>query len=180
MIQNVDVSSKKRTNMKNLFLLFLLIFSTTVIDAQHRTDPAVSAEIDEQVWKPFRTAYNSYDAEVYNNLHTNDVLRVTSWGIKLGEVYKKSIIERYGRPDNPKREIDFRFQHRIHEGDVGYEVGLYKVVTQKSDGTERVSVGRFHVVLKKINGTWKIAQDWDESTINGVAITVTDFDRLSQ
>ena len=166
--------------MKNLLFLLLLLLFTAGIEAQHKTDPAISAEIDEQVWNPFRTAYNSYDGATYNNLHTDDVLRVTSWGIKLGEVYKKSILERYGRPNNPKREIDFRLQHRIHEGDVGYEVGLYKVVTQKADGTERVSIGRFHVVLKKIDGTWKIAQDWDESTINGVAITLEDFDRLNQ
>ena len=166
-------------SMKFLLPFFAFCFFAQISFAQHKTDPVISAQIDQQVWKPFQAAYRNSDGEAMVNLHTDDVLRVTPWGIKLGETYRKSTLESYSKPDRGQRSIDFRFEHRIHEGEVGYEVGYYKVVVDQPDGTQTTSFGRFHIVLKKIEDVWKIAQDWDTSTINGLKVTSDDFEKLA-
>ena len=40
----------------------------------------------------------------------------------------------------------------------------------------QVHFGQFHIVLKKIDGHWKITQDWDTSTIAGKPITAEVFE----
>lgn len=164
--------------MRNLLLLlmFCLVFHFT--KAQAKSDPFIAAQIDQQVWEPFKEAYADRDGPKYVRLHTDDVLRVTPWGIKHGEAFKRSTIERYARPNQAKRSIDFRFEHRIHTDSISYEVGYYKVVTLKGGEDKREDYGRFHVVLKKVNGLWKIAQDWDTDNINGHEVGSADFDRL--
>jgi len=37
--------------------------------------------------------------------------------------------------------------------------------------------GQFHMVLEQENGAWKIAQDWDTTTINGNTILASDFEK---
>ncbi len=37
--------------------------------------------------------------------------------------------------------------------------------------------GQFHIVLKKIDGNWKITQDWDTDKINGKKLSEEDFDK---
>ena len=59
---------------------------------------------------------------------------------------------------------------------IGYEVGFYRVIYQEEGKENRKSYGRFHVVLKKIDGQWKIAQDWDSNSFNGRPIGQQDFD----
>ena len=39
----------------------------------------------------------------------------------------------------------------------------------------RENYGRFHCVIKKIDGVWKIAQDWDDDEINGRKVSAEDW-----
>lgn len=144
-------------------------------------DNKTSKQIDEQVWKVFQEAWSSYDAEKYIGIHTSDVLRVTPWGIKYGQTWREKTIESFSQEDAPKRNISFQFEHRISQDDLAYEVGYYKSTSIIDfGGVERTSYGRFHVVLKKENGQWKIAQDWDTSDVNGKKVTADDFEKLAR
>jgi len=164
--------------MKNVVILFFLL-STTFIFAQSETKPDFSKEIDEQVWDSFKEAYANYDAEQYLALHTDDVLRITKWsGIRTGDTFRAEIRASFSREDKPRQSIDFEFEHRIHSDDTAYEVGYYQLTRVKEEGKSERHYGRFSVVLKKIDGKWKIAQDWDTGNINGHKVTGVDYHRL--
>ncbi len=165
--------------MKNFFLFLFFIFTNSIIFAQSEMDNQTSTQIDEQVWKAFQEAWADYDAEKYIGIHTADVLRVTPWGIKYGQTWREKTIASFSKKNPPKRSISFQFEHRIYKDDLGYEVGYYKSATVGKDGKERAGYGRFHVVLKKENGQWKIAQDWDTGDVNGRKVTATDFEKLA-
>ena len=139
-------------------------------------DSTMRIEIDTQVWYPFIKAYNSFDAEAYNKIHTADVLRGSPWGLSEGETYRQRNLERFAKSKEAgvSRKISFTFEHRVHQKNIAYEVGYYRVLSQ-SNGESRTAYGQFHVVLRKENGSWKIAQDWDANTLNGNKIEEADF-----
>ena len=123
-------------------------------------------------------AYRTNDAELFNSLHTDDILRVSSMtGILVGEEYKNTIrgMLRSMKEGGQQMLIDFRFEQRAVKGDVAYEVGYYKIIWSNGDDTSEF-FGRFHVVLRKVDGIWKIAQDWDSSNVMGQEVGQAEFD----
>ncbi len=158
-------------------ILLLLFLSTLTVFAQEDQKQDFSKEIDEQLWKAFSKAYNARDAEAYIALHTDDILRITKEGIRKGQAFREGIKKSYSRPNAPKREIAFKFEHRIHTDDTAYEVGYFRVKSFDANGTKEY-FGRFSVLLKKVDGQWKIAQDWDVDNINGIPITEDDYNKL--
>lgn len=165
--------------MSSIRLLFALFCTLTSIQLAAQDDAARwQAEIDQEVWLPFTVAYQNYDGEAFNALHSDDVLRVSPWGIRKGADYKKSNLEGYrkNKVSGKKREILFWLEHRQTTSDLSYEVGYYKVSITSQEGT-RDHYARFHVLIRKINDQWKIVQDWDTSSINGHKITAEDFEK---
>ncbi|MEP1095944.1 MAG: nuclear transport factor 2 family protein [Cyclobacteriaceae bacterium] len=166
--------------MKKALLMIILLSFGFFTSAQVARDLEIENEINKELWKPFKKAWEQRDAAAFNNLHTKDVLRVSKWGgIKIGSEYTDRISESYKKPDNRERTIDFWLEHRYYSGNTGYEVGYLKIVSKEPGKEPRQSFSRFHVVLKKVEGQWKIAQDWDTSNINGVEVTETDFNKGS-
>ena len=74
---------------------------------------------------------------------------------------------------NRKRLLELRFTERIANGNLAFDVGVYKTAYIHPDGKIMNYYGRFHVVLKKESGVWKILVDTDSSE-NG-AIGEKDF-----
>lgn len=163
--------------MKKATCFLLLTFTITLTIAQQKKKYDFSKEINKQLWEAFVEAYNDRDAEDYLALHTQDIVRITQGGIRQGLEYRSGIRKNFDRKDLPKREIEFKFEHRIHDREIAYEVGYFKV-TYFRDGKEEDYYGRFSVVLKKEDETWKIAQDWDVDQINGIPITGEDYQKL--
>ena len=161
--------------MKKIIFLIALTLLCFNINAQ-QTKYDFSKEIDEQLWKSFVKSYNARDGQNHVKIHTKDVLRITTNGIKQGKAYRDQILGTY-KKGQTKREIEFKFEHRIHAPDIAYEVGYFKVIVFRKDKTDEY-YGRFSVVLKKEDGRWKIAQDWDIDEINGVKITKADYEKL--
>ncbi len=157
-----------------LFITCLLMSAIT-FGQQQKYD--FSKEIDQQLWKSFVKSYNSRDGKSHIKIHTNDVLRITRNGIRKGKAYQDQILESYGRKGQPKREIEFKHEHRIHAPNLAYEVGYFKVTVFRKDKADEY-YGRFSVVLEKEEGRWKIAQDWDVDEINGVKITKADYEKM--
>ena len=157
---------------KFILLAGLVIFSRTGI-----AQSSIEEEVNEQLWKPFKQAWENRDWKAYNNLHTDDILRITKNWIKQGKAYKDHNRERYSEPSEVVRNIDFWMEQRTYSDDVGFETGYFKITTLHKSGDKDVNVGRFQVVLRKEQGLWKIAQDWDSDTINGVKLSEKDFER---
>lgn len=145
-------------------LLILLTLSFFISHAQ-----SAEEEINEHVWTTFTKAWEANDGEAYNAVHSDNVWRINPGRLLVGDEYKNRNSERMnGQQKN--RIIEFSFESRTSNGDNAYEVGYYRV-TDTAEPEAKYFVGRFHVALKKINGAWKITQDWDTSEINGVKIT---------
>ncbi len=155
------------------FFLFLL-FSLQSIS--QNADSLIHEEINLKIWKPFCESYASLNATTFNDLHSEDVVKVSPWGIRIGNEYKDQNLERFkaNKEKGTNRTIALWFEHRKTTPAISYEVGYYKV-TYKNDDKNKYSYGRFHVVIKKENGTWKIAQDWGIDKINGIEVTEKDW-----
>ena len=160
--------------MKTVYTILILLVSVTLSFSQN--NEIIEKEVNQQIWQPFKKSFEARDWESFNNLHTNDVLRVNKYGIRKGEEYKNSIQTSYQKPTNKKRQIDFCFNQRIYKENIGYEVGYYRVIYTEKGKEPRTVYGRFHVVLSKKNDTWLIAQDWDTDTMNGKSISKEDFE----
>ena len=163
--------------MKKLTLTVLCLFLASLTFSQsYKGSPETEKEVNLSVWKPFKESYESRDWQTFNDLHTDDVMRISTWsGIRTGEEYKEANKKNAMRKDAPARIIDFWLEHRIYGEGVGYEVGYYRISQNTPDGETRSSYARFHIVLRKVNGHWKIAQDWDINQINGEPVTAEDF-----
>lgn len=162
--------------MKIILISSLLLLGLISQAQEYRHVEATEKEVNDQVWKPFKLAYEARDWRAFNELHTEDVLRVSQWGgIKEGAAYKDGIKQSYQKHSNRKKTIDFWFEQRIYSESLGYEVGYYRAISEEPGKEPTVSYAQFHVVLRKANGLWKIAQDWDSAVINGVKLTAQDF-----
>ncbi len=162
--------------MKYLFLF--LILAITPMAAQTTTE-AIQKEIDQTVWKPFQKAFETLDGNALNATYADQVLRVTPQGIDTKNAFKKGNIDRFvaNRKNGDKISLDFWFDNRKTNETTSYEVGFYRIGFTSKGGKIQYSYGQFHIVLEKINGQWKITQDWDTATIAGKPITANEFDK---
>lgn len=154
--------------MKNIFTMFFC-FSAVLLFAQDH-----DRDIDEQVWKPFTKAIMTQDVEAFMALHSKDVIRVerNSKQIFGKETYQMNAADNWPKwkeslqKNNIQYAFELRFLERITNGDIAYQVGYFKNESMMPSGQKRVSYGKFHVVLKKEGGRWKILVDSD-SDLNG-------------
>lgn len=162
--------------MKKALILTLILFTVYPVLAQ--TETAIQREIDIAVWKPFHAAFEARDAKALNALYAEQVLRVTPAGVDTEGRFKQQNAESYARTNaqGTKTSLDFWFDSRQSTKDTSYEVGVFRI-TSTTNGKESTFYGQFHIVIKKINGVWKITQDWDSANVNGKAITAEDFNR---
>jgi ketosteroid isomerase-like protein len=179
MLASAPINKQPAMTTRTILLFIFVLNGAAPIFSQQ--DSVLQTEIDTQVWRPFIQAYTNLNAEAYNNLHTADVLRGSPWGLSQGEAYFQRNREHFAKlkSDSLERKIAFTFEYRVQQADIAYEVGYYRLINQRA-GDEQRFYGQFHVVLKKENGRWKIAQDWDASSINGLKITEADFLKQAQ
>jgi len=156
---------------------FLFFFSFISLLQAQETDTVAQQEINQLIWKPFMESYNKLDAEAFNQLHADDVLRAGGWAIWQGEEYKERNKKSFARTkeSKTKRVIELRFDFRKTTESVSYETGFYKVTSQAPNEEQRIFYGYFHVVIKKNDGQWQITQDWDDDQFNGTPITEEHF-----
>lgn len=124
-------------------------------------------EINQQVWKPFLGGFNQNDTKLFMSVHSKDVVRSSRDAKKI--LNWEQYFAQQERGDNRdtaakrKRTLELRFTERIASSDQAIEVGVYKTSYLNPDGNARSFFGRFHVVLRKEDGTWKILVDTDSS-----------------
>ena len=140
---------------------------------------ALHEEIDRTVWRVFQNAFESMDGEALNSVYADEVLRVTPDGIDTQSQFKQSNKTRFAAniANGDRITLDFWLDSRQTNLTTSYDVGFYRMGITAQSGTTDYFYGQFHIVLNKINGRWKIVQDWDTASIGGRPITATDFDR---
>ena len=134
-------------------------------------------EINEQVWKPFIKAFDHDDNDAFRAVHSKEVARVIQDDNRLlgyDEYFKKVPDSLKANWANWKKNIELRFIQRIASNEKAFEVGYYKTTsTNVTSGEKRTGYGKFHVLLRKENGVWKILMDADarEGTDEAVFLT---------
>ena len=128
---------------------------------------SLQQQINQQVWKPFIQSFNNLDTKGFMSVHSKEMTRVIQDGNTLYG------FDRYYRETeegnqstikaNRKRTIELRFTQRIAADNKAFEVGYYKFTSLQPDGTSRNGYGKFHVLLRRENGMWKILMDADAS-----------------
>jgi len=138
---------------------------------------SLQKQINEQVWKPFIKAFNSNDNEAFSAVHSKDVVRVMQDDkqiIGYSEYFKKVPDSIKAKWRDWKKNIELRFLQRIASADKAFEVGYYKSSsTNTVTGEKRTGYGKFHVLLRKENGTWKILMDADANENTDEAVFMT-------
>ena len=164
--------------MKNIFILLFSVFSLGHLAGQDTAN--LKKEIDQQIWYPFMQAWNNFDAEAFNEIHADNMLRGTPRNLRSGKDYKSGNLKNFLRAKErgDVRNISFTFEYRVHEKFMAYEVGYYKIESMRS-GEKNFYYGQFHVVLNKIGERWKIVQDWDADSLNGIEIGEEHFMKFS-
>ncbi len=163
-----------------LFVIFLFVSAPSRAQSNSEEERQIEAAVNGDLWQPFKRAFETRDWQLFNSLHTDDVVRVNSWGIRVGEEYKTRIKESYSSSSGVQQVIDFRFELRKYSGDIGYEIGYYRIMNKTSDETVKNHYARFHVALRRVEGQWKISQDWDADQLNGTPVVKEDFERLPE
>lgn len=158
------------------YIIILALFSVTFVHTQNME--LVQKEINQSLWKPFKAAFEDLDAGKLNALYAKEVLRVTPSGIDTENNFRKANVERLKshKLSNTDLQLDFWLDSRHTNETTSYEVGFYRMTLTNASTIDTI-YGQFHIVLKKINGLWKITQDWDTSKINGKEIAQQDFEK---
>jgi ketosteroid isomerase-like protein len=152
--------------MKISIPILVLLLCNTAFGQGEKT------EINNQVWKVFIESYNTFDVEGFMGVHSKEVIRSPRDG---GEIFGYD--ESYNRTEKSAtrnklhkgtRKIELRFSERITKNNLAYEIGIYKVESIDADGHSKFFYGKFHVVLRKENGEWKILVDSDSSENNTI------------
>jgi len=149
--------------MKTIFLCIIVII-TGICSANAQSD-SIQRQINQQVWKPFIQTFNARDNEGFKAVHSKEVSRVLQDDKRIlnADEYFKPVPDSIkARWAAYKNNLELRFTQRIATGDRAFEVGYYKSSsTNTNTGQTRTSYGKFHVLLRKENGIWKILMDAD-------------------
>ena len=166
----------KLTLLAALFTFLTLHTTTGLADINLE---ATHKEIDNTVWKTFQDAFQALDSKALNDVYADDVLRITTDGIDTQSQFKEANVTRFAEniKNGDRIALDFWLDSRQTNETTSYDVGFYRMAITTATGEKNTVYGQFHIVLKNIDGSWKIAQDWDTSSIGGRPITAEDFAR---
>ncbi|WP_421919396.1 nuclear transport factor 2 family protein [Marinifilum sp.] len=160
-------------------IILLLIMCMSGLSSAQINMERIQKEIDKTVWIEFKSAFERIDAKALNALYADQTLRVSPKGIDTENHFKAANLERFQTLNESSAivKLDFWFESRHTNQNTSYEVGYYRIVTKIGDENS-IYYGQFHIVLKKISGSWKIVQDWDTAIINGKKIGKIEFERM--
>jgi ketosteroid isomerase-like protein len=151
-----------------------LIVAGAALAQQH----SFQEDIDEQVWRPFMSASNSFVADKFLSVQSQDLVRVALDAKEVygRERYAREIREGFERARQRKslsRSSEMRFLTRVGSGDLAHETGYFRSRVTLPSGEVRTRYSRFEMILRKENGRWKILVDKD--TAQGEPITEKQF-----
>ena len=165
--------------MKNSLLILILLFVSVQLNSQEK-ESEIHTDIIQQIWKPFKKSFDNKNSKVFNDLHTIDVLRINRWGIKQGETYKNGIIKSYKRTSKKTRKIEFWIEQSVFSETISHQIGYYAVTYKEPNKKDKTTYAQFQVTLKKVNGVWKISQDFDTEIVGGKKVNAAFVENLDK
>lgn len=147
-----------------LFTLIAIAVAPVFSFAQNNIQQA----INDQVWKPFIQNFSARNTDGFMAVHSQDLVRVPRDSKRVIDfnTYKKQ--SQAGSDKQSKRTIELRFLERIASETQACEVGIYKTSVTSPQGEIKSHYGKFLVILRKENDTWKILADTDSSEGNTI------------
>ncbi|HYJ37487.1 MAG TPA: nuclear transport factor 2 family protein [Chitinophagaceae bacterium] len=154
-----------------------LIFLPVIALNSMAQGDSLQKQINEQVWKPFIKSFNERDTDGFMAVHSKEMSRVNQDGKSIYGYEKyyeenKTGNER-GKQSGRKHSIELRFIQRIAGNNSAFEVGYYKTTSFQPNGEARSFYGKFHVLMRKENGRWKILMDADANDKTDEAVFLT-------
>ena len=154
--------------MKNLLFIGLFMSSSISLLSQQEQN----LRNINLVWEKFCNAFADLDYKLIEEIHSKDLVRIAGGSrimdyLQYVESYKKRFEKL--RAKNESYKISLRFFERISNENVASERGIYKLIVNNSKKESKSHYGKFHVIMKKEKGVWKISMDYDnneQGTIN--------------
>lgn len=162
-----------------LIITFVFVYSSYAQNKSH------FEAINLQIWEPFTTAFETSDYNLFGSLHSDALVRVNGDGKRIQNKtnYIKGYETRWAN-NKQNQTISFRFLERIVNNESASERGIYKLTINPNTDQEQSYFGKFHVVLRMENNSWKILIDYDSSEKNSInedtyknAFAIDDFDK---
>ncbi|MEH6535625.1 MAG: hypothetical protein V7719_04485 [Psychroserpens sp.] len=167
---------------KTVLLVVFLIASTQLSQSQSLQN----LKDINQVWAKFYQAFETLDHQPMAEIHAKELIRIAGGRSILNyKTYITSYKDRFkaSKVNNDTNNISLRFFERINSDDIASERGIFKLIRNKDKPNEQTYYGQFHVIIKKLNGTWKITMDYDSTEFDTIgeadfkkARAMTDFD----
>ena len=169
---------------KPIFILILLFFSNTSIEAQSLEN----LKAINKTWQKFYKAFETLDYTLMADIHAKDLVRV-SGGQRILDydtyINNYKIGFQRDKESNQTSEISLRFFERLNTNTTASERGIYKLTRNKGTENEESYYGQFHVIMKKRDELWKITLDYDSSENETIgeadynkAFAIDDFDEF--
>jgi ketosteroid isomerase-like protein len=155
--------------MKNKIFIICSIFIFISVNLCFSQEKSHLKDINTHVWIPFTKSYETYDYSLFSSIHSQELVRISADGksIKAFPEYIESYKNRWKNSEK-KQTISFRFIERIVNNAFASERGIYKLTVNLNTSEEKSYYGKFHVLLKRVNGKWKIIMDYDSSERNTI------------
>ena len=171
--------------LKKTFLPILFLVLNTNISSAQNTDYLKSINT---VWAKFYKAFETLDYTLMAEIHAKDLVRVSGGRTIIDyDTYINNYKVGFERDKKAGHTstISLRFFERLCNGKTASERGIYKLVRNKGTENEKAYYGQFHVIMKNIEGEWKITMDYDSSEGDTIgeddyskAFAIDDFEKF--
>lgn len=153
--------------MKTFLPLLLGMFLAVGLFAQ---STVLLKEINKDVYEPFAEAYAHRKTDLFASFHSEGMMRIVghSGQIKGYADYMAGYQKNWADRDQKGELIEFRFEERWCNESQASDIGIYKLTRFLGTENETTFYGRFHVILVKEEGKWKIWIDYDNNPDNTI------------
>jgi uncharacterized protein (TIGR02246 family) len=139
--------------------------SRAALDGGQRVEATAADEGLDAVYRRFSAAYRELDPEAVAALYTPDALYLSGGGSEIRRG-REAIAEGFHRffdgvrDEGGRLEISFRIVERQVAGELGFDVGYYRLVRHRADGESSEHAGKFCVVAERdAAGVWRFRVD---------------------
>lgn len=168
-------------------LLITVIVSMGIINTSYSQDLENFHDIND-IWFKFCQSFDLLDYQLMAEIHSKSLIRIPNGKQIVGyaSYIKQGVTDfEQAKIKNSTRSISLRFYERVNNDSIASEKGVYKFVIDKNRSSEKTFYGKFHVLLIKEKGEWKILMDYDSDEGKKVgeedfknAYEIADFDKF--
>ena len=147
--------------MKQLYIIFALIFTISNISAQERT-----LELDS-AWKILKNTISMGDFRSFKSVYHQDAIFVN--GISKKTYPMENAFEgwKQGFDDTKsgiiRAHLDVRFSQRLYDKSSAHEIGIFHYYTINKDGKQSDSYVHFESLWVKKNNKWLMTMEYQKS-----------------